>query len=185
MAKNKQPNGQKFGPKMARALKLRCDALEDCVLSQQKVIEERTSEITNMRLSYDIMKRRHDDAMKFLELNRPEILQLMKAHAKHGALAAAGKLPSVTVKLVKRKRKVPAIPESELPLSPQQEFFNKMASRDPQTVAEVEAAADAFLKSHVDIHVIGDTASLPVPTGPKGPKGERWNRETRKFEDIV
>lgn len=126
--KNKQPNGQKFGPKMARALLQRCNELEDCVVSQQKTIAQLESQIVNDSLGHNLMKERYDKAMAFLELNRPEILQLMKVHAKHGALAAAGKLPTVTVKLTKARRKpvlngvpeVPEVPVAHAPMLPAQ-----------------------------------------------------------------
>jgi len=117
--KNKQKNGQTFGPKMAKALKLRCDKLEDAVVSQQEAISALESQIVNNNMAHAIMKKRYEDAMQYLELNRPEILKLMKTHAKHGVLASQGKLPAVQVKLVKRKGKVPVIPPSPLPEVPE------------------------------------------------------------------
>ncbi len=151
MAKNKHPNGQTMGPKMAKALKIRCDALEDCVLSQQKVISERESEIVNMKLSYDLMKRRYEEAMKYLELNRPEVLQLMKVSAKHGVLASQGKLPTVNVKLVKRRLRTPQIPQQELPLSPADQ-------KELQTDYVTAAAASIY----------DDPLGTLAPTGPQG-----------------
>lgn len=114
--KNKQPNGQTFGPKMAKALKIRCDALEDCVVSQQATITKLESQIANDALGYALKDKRYNDAMAFLELNRPEVLQVMKASAKHGVLVAAGKAPSITIKVVKRKRKS-VVPELPLPVA--------------------------------------------------------------------
>lgn len=110
--KNKQPNGQTFGPKMARALLKRCNELEDCVVSQQKAITELQSQITNNEMGHALMKRRYDDAMAFVELKRPDVMRLLEAQTKRRAvgIASLGKLPDIVLKVVKKKRKV-KVPE--------------------------------------------------------------------------
>ncbi len=135
--RNKQPNGQTFGPKMAKALLIRVNTLEDAVISQQKRIMELESEIANNNMGHVLMKKRYEDMMHYVELNKPEILKLMKLHAKHGVLAAQGKLPSVHVTLVKKRKKVRVVP-SELPLSAKdaEEFAGDVALQEEHSVID-------------------------------------------------
>ncbi len=112
--KNKQPNGQKFGPKMARALKIRCDKLEDCVVSQQKEIARLQSQISNDTLGNTLLKARHDDMLRYCQMKRPDVLKLMSTLAKRGVKATEVPLPEIKMSFVKKKRQVrpfPQVPE--------------------------------------------------------------------------
>lgn len=115
--KNKQPNGQTFGPKMARALLVRCNNLEDAVVSQQKLIAQLRSEIANNNLAHVLMAKRYEDMKTFVELNRPDVERLIRAQSKRKAveIAMGGALPQIVMKVVKKKKKV-RVPES-VPLS--------------------------------------------------------------------
>lgn len=108
IAKNKHKTGQRINTK--KLLKYK-NELEDCVQSQQATIAELQSTITNNQLGHDLMKRKYEDMQKFVQLNRPEILQLMKSLVKHSATGG----PTLDIKLVKAKRKAPKIPEAPLP----------------------------------------------------------------------
>jgi hypothetical protein len=121
MAKNKQPNGQKFGPKMAKALLARCNELEDAVLSQAKIISDLRSEIANNNLGHKLMADRYEEMKRFVELKRPDVERLINVMTKRKALEQiqlTGALPQINLTVVKRKRK-PKVPPLEPVLKPQ------------------------------------------------------------------
>lgn len=153
IAKNKHPTGQRLSTK---ALLKRCHELEDCVMSQQKVIAERDSVITNNQLGHDLMKRKYEDMQKYVQLNRPEILQLMKSLVKHSATGG----PTLDIKLVKSKRKAPKIPDAPV------ETFIVVDERGiPQRRTTMK---------------IDDP--IPAMEDVKADPAEVWNSKTRKFE---
>lgn len=210
IARNKHPTKQKIDKRFVQNLKKYNTELEDCVQSQQKTIEELRSEIANNALAYQIKDKRYNDMLKYCELNRPEILQLMKTFAKQGVLAAQGKVKPIEVVLMKAKRKAPKIPEA-----PPQEWIvvdergkplgkTKMQFKDEK---EPLPPLEAFEKKHTteDIGQIArdvskilvrkaekaaedlkpaprlPNVSAPIETARAEPV-EVWNPKTRKFE---
>lgn len=176
IAKNKHKTGQRINTK--KLLKYK-NELEDCVQSQQKTIEELQSEIANNALAYQIKDKRYNDMLKYCELNRPEILQLMKTFAKQGVLAAQGKVQPIEVKLMKAKRKAPRIPDAP-----------NFEVKEP-TLEEAKALRDQFYEQFPEVKKVLESfpPSLPqtLEMGPPHPINtdnlkEVWNPKTRKFE---